>query len=89
MIENQIEEALNKRMNGDKEKTEKFRQNVGGKDQSFKSLNETMIEHIKRALKKCRGKIHGPGGAAELLDIHPSTLRKRMDKFEISYGYKH
>jgi DNA-binding protein Fis len=33
-----------------------------------------------------RGKVHGPGGAAELLGINPSTLRNRMDRLGISYG---
>ena len=47
-----------------------------------------MAEHIKKALDLCRGKIHGPGGAAELLKIHSSTLRKRMDQLNILYGYK-
>jgi len=38
------------------------------------------------AIDLCRGKIHGPGGAAEALGVHPSTLRKRMDKLGIVYG---
>ena len=32
------------------------------------------------------GKIHGPGGGAELMGINPSTLRKRFDKLGIPYG---
>jgi transcriptional regulator with GAF, ATPase, and Fis domain len=35
------------------------------------------------ALKKTMGKIHGPGGAAELLDIHPNTLTFRIKKLGI------
>ncbi|UCG00250.1 MAG: hypothetical protein JSV89_20745 [Spirochaetaceae bacterium] len=42
--------------------------------------------HIKRILTKTNGKIHGPGGAAELLGINPSTLRNRMNKYGIQYG---
>jgi hypothetical protein len=38
--------------------------------------------HIQRLLKLAKSKINGPGGAAELLSIHPNTLRKRMDDFE-------
>jgi hypothetical protein len=29
------------------------------------------------------GKIHGPGGAAELLKINPSTLRSKIKKLGI------
>ena len=47
-----------------------------------------MADHINKALNQCGGKIHGPGGAAEILDIHPSTLCKRMDKLGIAYGRK-
>ena len=32
------------------------------------------------------GKVHGPDGAASLLDLNPSTLRHRMDKLGIAYG---
>jgi hypothetical protein len=32
------------------------------------------------------GEIHGPGGAAELLGVNPSTLRNRMNKLGIEYG---
>jgi hydrogenase-4 transcriptional activator len=32
------------------------------------------------------GKVNGAGGAAEILGIHPNTLRNRMNKLRISYG---
>jgi len=41
---------------------------------------------IHGALEKANGKISGPGGAAQILDINPSTLRKRMKKLGIPYG---
>jgi len=47
------------------------------------SLNAMMIEHINRALAMSGGRINGPGGAAEILQIHPNTLRKRMLKLGI------
>ena len=53
--------------------------------QGIAKLDEINALHIKRVLKLTKGKIHGPGGAAELLGIHPNTLRKRMDKMGISY----
>jgi transcriptional regulator with GAF, ATPase, and Fis domain len=34
------------------------------------------------------GKVHGKGGAAELLGMNPSTLRYRMDQLGIPYGRK-
>jgi transcriptional regulator with GAF, ATPase, and Fis domain len=34
-------------------------------------------------LKKCNGKIWGTGGAAEVLNIPPSTLKSKMKKLGI------
>ncbi len=48
-------------------------------------LDEVNAIHIRRALGLAGGKIHGPEGAAELLGIHPNTLRKRMDKLGIPF----
>jgi transcriptional regulator with GAF, ATPase, and Fis domain len=39
-------------------------------------------------LKVAGGKINGPGGAAQILGLHPNTLRKRMNKLGIRYGRK-
>jgi transcriptional regulator with GAF, ATPase, and Fis domain len=50
------------------------------------NLDEIITSHINRVLTKTSGKIHGPGGAAELLGINPSTLRNRMNKYGIEYG---
>jgi transcriptional regulator with GAF, ATPase, and Fis domain len=43
-------------------------------------LDEAMTLHISKVLAMTKGKIHGPGGAAELLGINPNTLRGRMSK---------
>ncbi len=51
------------------------------------SLNAIMIEHITKALIMSKGKINGPGGAAEILQLHPNTLRKRMLKLGICKSY--
>jgi transcriptional regulator with GAF, ATPase, and Fis domain len=48
-------------------------------------LDEAMAVHISEVLTFAKGKIHGPGGAAELLGINPNTLRWRLDKLGISY----
>jgi transcriptional regulator with GAF, ATPase, and Fis domain len=39
--------------------------------------------HIEKILRYTQGKIHGPGGAAEILGINPSTLRHRIRKLGI------
>ncbi|MFZ2445161.1 MAG: sigma 54-interacting transcriptional regulator [Syntrophobacteraceae bacterium] len=57
-------------------------------DESLDSLEDVTIRHIGNALEKANGKISGPGGAAQILNINPSTLRKRMKKLEIPYGKK-
>jgi transcriptional regulator with GAF, ATPase, and Fis domain len=49
-------------------------------------LDAVMAGHIRRMLDLCNGRVEGPAGAARLLEIHPSTLRKRMQKLGVSYG---
>ncbi|MCG8427236.1 MAG: sigma 54-interacting transcriptional regulator [Chromatiales bacterium] len=56
--------------------------NVTGKSKML-TLREMEIYHIKQALKITSGVISGPRGAAELLAIHPNTLRSRMQKLGI------
>lgn len=51
-------------------------------------LDELISAHINSVLNKTRGKIHGPGGAAERLGINANTLRNRMNKLGITYGRK-
>ena len=48
-----------------------------------KSIAEQERDHIISALTSCNGKLHGKGGAAELLKINSSTLRSRMKKLGI------
>jgi len=49
-----------------------------------KSIEEVEREHIRIVLEKCNYKIYGPGGAAELLNLPPSTLTSKMKKLGIS-----
>ena len=37
-----------------------------------------------RALERCQGRIYGRGGAAELLEINPTTLASRMRALKIA-----
>nr|WP_321467570.1 sigma 54-interacting transcriptional regulator [uncultured Desulfobulbus sp.] len=48
-------------------------------------LDEVMTAHIHKVLYHCKGKINGAGGAAEILGLHPNTLRARMNKLGIHY----
>ena len=45
---------------------------------------ERDIRNIENALRHTRGRIAGPGGAAELLGVKPSTLRSRIKVYGIS-----
>jgi transcriptional regulator with GAF, ATPase, and Fis domain len=58
----------------------------GSSQPALLKLNELMSLHISKALEMAKGKIYGPGGAAEMLGIEPNTLRARMDKLGIQYG---
>ena len=49
-------------------------------------LDDAMAAHIESVLAMTGGKIHGPGGAAELLGVHENTLRNRMDRLGLVYG---
>ncbi len=51
-------------------------------------LDEITARHIRQALKVAGGKINGPGGAGQILGLHPNTLRARMNKLGIPYGRK-
>jgi transcriptional regulator with GAF, ATPase, and Fis domain len=47
------------------------------------SLADAEREAIIRVLKHCNGRIRGPQGAADILDIKPTTLEARMKKLGI------
>ena len=48
-------------------------------------LDTVNMRHIERVLVMTNGKIHGPGGAGELLGINPNTLRYKMKKLGIPF----
>ena len=50
------------------------------------ALDDVVRSHIERVLAMTHGKVHGPDGAAALLEINASTLRHRMDKLGVAYG---
>jgi transcriptional regulator with GAF, ATPase, and Fis domain len=49
-----------------------------------KTIEEMEREHILTVLKKCNHRVAGPGGAAEFLNLPPSTLYSRIKKLGIS-----
>jgi PAS domain S-box-containing protein len=54
------------------------------KDETLE-LDALVKRHIQRVLKLTGGKIHGPGGAGEVLRVNPDTLRYRMKKLGIPF----
>ncbi len=50
----------------------------------IETLEDNERGHIIRALQKTGWKVGGHGGAAEILNINPSTLRCRMKKLKIA-----
>jgi len=59
---------------------------AASRDEETLLLDHAVRKHIQKVLKLTNGKIHGPGGAAELMGVNPSTLRNRMNKLAIPYG---
>jgi transcriptional regulator with GAF, ATPase, and Fis domain len=47
------------------------------------TLEQTEYNLIMRTLKNVHWKLEGTGGAAELLNLNPSTLRSKMRKLGI------
>jgi transcriptional regulator with GAF, ATPase, and Fis domain len=52
------------------------------------NLDAVISSHIRRVLEMAEGRVHGKGGAADLLGMNPSTLRYRMNQLGIPYGRK-
>ncbi len=55
---------------------------------SRKRVEKISKEEIERIMHLTNGRIQGKGGAAELLNMHPATLRSRMQSFGIPYSKK-
>jgi transcriptional regulator with GAF, ATPase, and Fis domain len=50
-------------------------------------MEEMEREHILSILKMCKGKIFGPGGAAEILNIPSTTLNSKIKKLGIKFEF--
>jgi len=51
---------------------------------SLLALDDVEREHIRSVLERCGWRVNGAGNAAEVLGLHPNTLRFRMKKLGIS-----
>jgi DNA-binding NtrC family response regulator len=51
----------------------------------LKPFDEMDKDHIVSALRKCNGKVAGQGGAGELLNLRPTTLRSKMKRLGITW----
>ena len=49
----------------------------------MQTLEQVERDHIIAALSSVGGKISGPGGAAEILGLKPTTLESRMKKLGV------
>lgn len=54
-----------------------------GEEVRMKTIHENERDYIMTVLKKCNGRVWGPGAAAEILNIPPSTLKSKMKKLGI------
>jgi len=56
-----------------------------GTSQDTLQLDAVIARHIRHVLGMTGGKIHGPGGAGEVLGVNPNTLRAKMRKLGIPF----
>ena len=52
-------------------------------DDIYRTLDHVQKEHIQRVLKATNWRVRGDKGAAEILNLKPSTLESRMAKLGI------
>jgi transcriptional regulator with GAF, ATPase, and Fis domain len=50
----------------------------------LRALDDVERDHVRAVLECCGWKINGPGHAAEILGLHPNTLRFRMKKLGLA-----
>ncbi len=58
------------------------------KDKHIKTLEEIERDHILTVLNQCNFRITGKGGAAEVLNLSPSTLNSKIKKLGIKIQYE-
>ena len=55
------------------------------REEDLPKFDDVVSDYILHALERAKGKIHGPGGAAELAGMNPSTLRSKIKKMGIHF----
>ncbi len=65
-------------------RNELMRRTSDAANEHLMTLDESIAAHIRRALEIAGGKIHGPGGAAQILNVNPSTLRSKIKKLGLN-----
>ncbi len=96
LIDKKIQAAFDKYFNGNQKRIKKVQTNceidhaiphdqipIPSTSGQIQALNETIKESIQAALLTTRGRVNGPGGAAQLLGLNPSTLRNKIRKLGI------
>ncbi|MFA6059073.1 MAG: sigma 54-interacting response regulator [Taibaiella sp.] len=68
--------------------TKDIREEIKNQDWYVKTIEENERGHILAVLNKCMGRIRGPGGAAEILGVPPTTLASKMKKLGIKREFK-
>ena len=64
---------------------EKLELPIYAAQQKFQSLADHERDYITKVLEETLWRINGPSGAAQILDMHPETLRSRIKKLEIKH----
>ena len=64
-----------------------FTLNTDEETPRIKTMEEMEREHILYVLKVCNGKVFGPGGAAEALNIPSTTLNSKIKKLGIRHEF--
>jgi transcriptional regulator with GAF, ATPase, and Fis domain len=57
---------------------------ASGQQPADESFDRVAREHVRAVLDRCAWRINGPRGAAEVLAMHPNTLRSRMRKLGLA-----
>ena len=87
-LENSIERSLILATNGIVEnvfiQSSDWAQSEQQNDIGIKTIVEVEKEHIQIVLARCNNKVYGPGGAAEMLNIPPTTLMSKIKKLGIN-----
>jgi chemotaxis protein methyltransferase CheR len=82
-LQNVLERAVIGTSGNKLQLTEALNQSYLEQPESFKSLRDMERDYITRVLDKTGWKVSGKNSASEILEMHRSTLRARMEKLGI------